>query len=86
VRLSHPYHDGHYAYAVEDAVKALNGVVRLRSGLDIDGTGPIRFGVLSREGAWQITLSARVGAETVRASGVGATFAAAWNSITPQWV
>src|SRR2546430_6624160 len=32
------YHDGHYAHAFEDAVKALNGLVRLRSGLDIDGT------------------------------------------------
>jgi Protein of unknown function (Hypoth_ymh) len=31
------YHDGHYANAVEAAVKALNGLVRLRSGLDIDG-------------------------------------------------
>jgi uncharacterized protein (TIGR02391 family) len=33
------YHDGHYAHAVDDAVKALNGLVRLRSGLDIDGMG-----------------------------------------------
>jgi uncharacterized protein (TIGR02391 family) len=31
------YNDGHYANAVEAAVKALNGLVRLRSGLDIDG-------------------------------------------------
>lgn len=31
------YHDGHYANAVEDAVKALNALVRLRSGLDVDG-------------------------------------------------
>jgi uncharacterized protein (TIGR02391 family) len=31
------YRDGHYANAVESAVKALNGLVRLRSGLDIDG-------------------------------------------------
>jgi uncharacterized protein (TIGR02391 family) len=32
------YRDGHYAHAVEDSVKALNGFVRLRSGLDgIDG-------------------------------------------------
>jgi uncharacterized protein (TIGR02391 family) len=31
------YRDGHYAHAVEDSVKALNGLVRLRSGLDIDG-------------------------------------------------
>jgi uncharacterized protein (TIGR02391 family) len=32
------YRDGHYANAVEAAVKALNGLVRLRSGLEIDGT------------------------------------------------
>ncbi|WP_141400563.1 TIGR02391 family protein [Magnetospirillum sp. 15-1] len=32
------YTDGHYANAVEAAVKALNGLVRLRSGLEIDGT------------------------------------------------
>jgi uncharacterized protein (TIGR02391 family) len=31
------YRDGHYAHAVEDSVKALNGLVRLRSGLEIDG-------------------------------------------------
>jgi uncharacterized protein (TIGR02391 family) len=31
------YHDGHYANAVEAAVKALNGLVRLRSQLDVDG-------------------------------------------------
>jgi uncharacterized protein (TIGR02391 family) len=31
------YKDAHYANAVEDSVKALNGLVRLRSGLDIDG-------------------------------------------------
>jgi uncharacterized protein (TIGR02391 family) len=31
------YQDGHYANAIEDAVKALNGLVRLRSGLEIDG-------------------------------------------------
>jgi uncharacterized protein (TIGR02391 family) len=31
------YRHGHYSNAVEDAVKALNGLVRLRSGLDIDG-------------------------------------------------
>jgi uncharacterized protein (TIGR02391 family) len=31
------YRDGHYANAVENAVKALNGLVRLRSGLEIDG-------------------------------------------------
>jgi uncharacterized protein (TIGR02391 family) len=30
--------DGHYANAVEAAVKALNGLVRLRSELEIDGT------------------------------------------------
>jgi uncharacterized protein (TIGR02391 family) len=32
------YKDGHYANAVEAAVKALNGLVRLRSGLEHDGT------------------------------------------------
>jgi uncharacterized protein (TIGR02391 family) len=32
------YYDGHYANAVEAAVKALNALVRLRSGLEIDGT------------------------------------------------
>lgn len=32
------YRDGHYANAVEASVKALNGLVRLRSGLEIDGT------------------------------------------------
>ena len=32
------YHDGHYANAIEDAVKALNGLVRLRSGVEADGT------------------------------------------------
>jgi uncharacterized protein (TIGR02391 family) len=32
------YRDGHYANAVEASVKALNLLVRLRSGLDIDGT------------------------------------------------
>jgi uncharacterized protein (TIGR02391 family) len=32
------YQDGHYATAVEAAVKALNALVRLRSGLEIDGT------------------------------------------------
>ncbi len=32
------YADGHYSNAVEAAVKALNGLVRLRSSLDIDGT------------------------------------------------
>jgi uncharacterized protein (TIGR02391 family) len=32
------YRDGHYAHAVEDSVKALNTLVRLRSGLDqLDG-------------------------------------------------
>jgi len=31
------YQDGHYATAVEAAVKALNALVRLRSGLEIDG-------------------------------------------------
>jgi uncharacterized protein (TIGR02391 family) len=32
------YQDGHYADAVEAAVKALNNLVRLRSGSDLDGT------------------------------------------------
>lgn len=32
------YRDGHYANAIEDAVKALNGLVRLRSGVELDGT------------------------------------------------
>jgi uncharacterized protein (TIGR02391 family) len=32
------YHDGHYANAVEASVKSLNGLVRLRSGLELDGT------------------------------------------------
>jgi uncharacterized protein (TIGR02391 family) len=32
------YLDGHYAEAVEAAVKALNGFVRFRSGSDLDGT------------------------------------------------
>ncbi|TPI24577.1 TIGR02391 family protein [Mesorhizobium sp. B3-1-6] len=32
------YRDGHYANAVEAAVKALNGLVRFRSGLEFDGT------------------------------------------------
>lgn len=32
------YQDGYYANAVEAAVKALNGLVRLRSGLEFDGT------------------------------------------------
>ncbi|UGA41219.1 TIGR02391 family protein [Bradyrhizobium quebecense] len=32
------YQDGHYANSVEAAVKALNGLVRLRSGLEQDGT------------------------------------------------
>jgi uncharacterized protein (TIGR02391 family) len=32
------YLDGHYANAVEAAVKALNGLVRLRSGLEYDGS------------------------------------------------
>jgi uncharacterized protein (TIGR02391 family) len=31
------YEDGHYANAIEDAVKALNGLVRLRSGETLDG-------------------------------------------------
>lgn len=32
------YHDGHYANAVESAVKALNGLVRMRSRLEEDGS------------------------------------------------
>ena len=32
------YRDGHYANGIEDAVKALNQLVRLRSGEEIDGT------------------------------------------------
>ncbi len=31
------YEDGHYANAIEDAVKALNGLVRIRSGKELDG-------------------------------------------------
>jgi uncharacterized protein (TIGR02391 family) len=31
------YRNGHYANAIEDAVKALNNLVRLRSGLELDG-------------------------------------------------
>lgn len=31
------FRDGHYSNAVQDAVKALNGLVRLRSGLEVDG-------------------------------------------------
>jgi uncharacterized protein (TIGR02391 family) len=33
------YRDGHYANAIEDAVKALNDLVRMRSGAALDGTG-----------------------------------------------
>jgi uncharacterized protein (TIGR02391 family) len=32
------YKNGHYANAIEDAVKALNNLVRLRSGIDADGS------------------------------------------------
>lgn len=32
------YQDGHYANAIEDAVKALNNLVRLKSGEEFDGT------------------------------------------------
>lgn len=32
------YRDGHFSNAVEASVKALNGLVRLRSGLEYDGT------------------------------------------------
>lgn len=31
------FHDGHYSNAIEDAVKALNGIVRLNSGIEQDG-------------------------------------------------
>lgn len=31
------YIDGHYSNAIEDAVKALNNLVRLKSGLELDG-------------------------------------------------
>jgi uncharacterized protein (TIGR02391 family) len=31
------YRDGHYANAIEDSVKALNNLVRLKSGLEADG-------------------------------------------------
>jgi uncharacterized protein (TIGR02391 family) len=31
------YGDGHYANAIEDAVKALNAFVRMRSGVELDG-------------------------------------------------
>ena len=37
-RPSSLYRDGHYANAVEAAVKALNGLVRLRSDLEFDGS------------------------------------------------
>lgn len=38
------YMDGHYSNAIEDAVKALNGLVRLRSGCDEkDGTQLMEF-------------------------------------------
>ena len=32
------YRDGHYANAIVDAVIALNGLVRMRSGAELDGT------------------------------------------------
>ena len=32
------YRDGHYANAIEDAVKAINALVRMRSGVELDGT------------------------------------------------
>lgn len=35
---SNLYLDGHYSNAIEAAVKALNGLVRLRSDLELDGT------------------------------------------------
>ncbi len=38
------FHDGHYANAVEDAVKALNALVRLNSGVDDkDGTSLMEY-------------------------------------------
>jgi uncharacterized protein (TIGR02391 family) len=37
------YRDGNYADAVEAAVKALNGLVRLRSSSDLDGTKLMEF-------------------------------------------
>jgi len=38
------YKDGHYANAIEDAVKALNGLVRMRSSVDDkDGTALMEF-------------------------------------------
>jgi len=38
------YHDGHFSNAIEDAVKALNAFVRLRSGVDDkDGTNLMEF-------------------------------------------
>jgi uncharacterized protein (TIGR02391 family) len=37
------YKNGHYANAIEDAVKALNALVRLRSGKDGDGTSLMQF-------------------------------------------
>ena len=36
--VSQLYRDGHYANAVETSVKTLNNLVRLRSGLEFDGT------------------------------------------------
>ena len=36
--VSELYRDGHYANAIEDAVKALNAYVRYRSGETLDGT------------------------------------------------
>jgi uncharacterized protein (TIGR02391 family) len=36
------FRDGHHANAVQDAVKALNGLVRLRSGLELDGEDLMR--------------------------------------------
>jgi uncharacterized protein (TIGR02391 family) len=35
---SNLYRNGHYANAIEDAVKALNSLVRLRSGIELDGS------------------------------------------------
>jgi uncharacterized protein (TIGR02391 family) len=42
------YQNGHYANAIEDAVKALNGLVRLRSGETLDGA-PLMQRVFSQK-------------------------------------
>ena len=43
------YRDGHYANAIEDAVKALNAYVRYRSGVELDGV-PLMQKVFSPNG------------------------------------